>query len=140
MSITAMTFLRRALAVEGAAICLALAATGCAHSGESAEAPKQAATPTPAAQTQMVATSYEKDIQPMLEKYCYQCHGGDKRSGGVALGTFKTEADVKANARRWNQVKNEIAEKGMPPRQAPNQPTDAERKEITDWITKTLAG
>lgn len=40
------------------------------------------------AQTAPVDISYEKQIYPLLESYCLDCHGADDADGGFALDTF----------------------------------------------------
>lgn len=39
------------------------------------------------------ATSYTKEIIPLLENYCYQCHGDGGTKGKFALDGFKDLAD-----------------------------------------------
>src|SRR5690606_8082108 len=33
---------------------------------------------------------YEKDIRPIVDKYCYDCHGHGEAAGQVAFDTLKT--------------------------------------------------
>ena len=81
--------------------------------------------------------TYEHDIQPLIQKYCFACHGNGKAADNVALDKYKTGAEVKAAARQWRAVKSQLDRKSMPPRQQP-QPTDAERKLISDWIQSSI--
>ena len=41
--------------------------------------------------------SFEKDILPVLEDYCYYCHGDGKKKGDLSLEHFKTEKDIQRN-------------------------------------------
>src|SRR4051812_24148954 len=35
---------------------------------------------------------FKNEIQPILEEYCYDCHGNGFKKGGVQLDGFETEA------------------------------------------------
>ena len=37
---------------------------------------------------------FSEDILPILERYCYKCHGDGEEKGGLALDQYKTEKDV----------------------------------------------
>jgi mono/diheme cytochrome c family protein len=50
------------------------------------------------------AREFAKNVTPLLQKYCYQCHGNGKHSGKVALDAFKTVADVETNRVTWESV------------------------------------
>jgi mono/diheme cytochrome c family protein len=85
------------------------------------------------------ATQFAQTVTPLLQKYCYQCHGNGKHSGKLALDNYKTIADVETNRVRWEDVLRTVRAAEMPP---PNdtkvQPTLAEREAITSWIEKEL--
>lgn len=52
--------------------------------------PPPVATPAVATAPAIAATSalnYARDIQPILERSCYDCHGGDRRKGKFSLAT-----------------------------------------------------
>ena len=38
--------------------------------------------------------SYEKQIVPLLDKYCYSCHGNGKKKGDFVLDIYKAQADA----------------------------------------------
>lgn len=45
-----------------------------------------ATTQTPAGESS--AISFARDVQPLLQQRCVQCHGGRRTAGGVALSTY----------------------------------------------------
>lgn len=81
---------------------------------------------------------YEKDIQPLLAKYCTGCHGGDKPKADLNLDAFRNEAQVLKSRRTWKKVHDLLHSDEMPPREKP-QPTSAEREQITEWVQGILA-
>ena len=87
------------------------------------------------------AVSYERQIQPLLKKYCVECHSGDKPKGDVVLA-FKDENEVKAKAASdkdfWGKVVDMLGAKDMPPKRAKAKPTDAERAFLVGWVQSDL--
>ena len=84
---------------------------------------------------------FERQVSPLLGKYCSGCHGGKAAIAGVHLD-LKTELDAREIASRendfWSRVADRVASKQMPPEQSPRKPTDAERSLLVSWITKHL--
>lgn len=58
--------------------------------------------------------TFQKEIQPMLETYCYQCHGDGESEGGVRLDAFKDEAALK-DPKLWHRVLKNTRARIMPP-------------------------
>src|SRR5690349_25090665 len=56
-----------------------------------------------------------KDVRPLLEKHCYDCHGGKKTKGGVDLKKLEGDPQVGREFELWNKVKHSIVEGDMPP-------------------------
>ena len=84
------------------------------------------------------ALSYEKDILPILQKHCYECHGDGMSKGELALDEFKTVADVHAAKKSWETVLRATARHEMPPDDAATFPTDAERETIARFVEHEL--
>lgn len=63
---------------------------------------------------QPVMEKFKKDIQPMLETYCYSCHGDGESEGGVTLDQFKDEASLKDH-KLWLRVLKNTRSRIMPP-------------------------
>ena len=60
--------------------------------------------------------NYIAEIQPIFQKYCYDCHGPDKQKGKLRLDTISTDliSDHKA-AIQWHDVRSAINLGEMPP-------------------------
>src|SRR5271157_1558452 len=87
-------------------------------------------TTEPAAQAdgQTAAAQFKKNIQPVLEEYCYDCHGDGEHRGGVALDAFHASTNfVDGRDVWWRVLKNLRAGLMPPPRKS--QPS-REQKQI----------
>ncbi|MFM7072725.1 MAG: DUF1592 domain-containing protein [Planctomycetota bacterium] len=79
------------------------------------------------------AADFDRDIQPLLRKFCVECHEGDLAQGGVTLNAYSA-ANAKTRDRAvWVKVARQLQGKVMPPSDA-KQPTDAERRMILEWV------
>ena len=80
----------------------------------------------------------ETGIKPLLSTYCGKCHGGDESEGDFSLADLKEEHLDAAAREQWEDVGRVITDHDMPPEDEP-QPTEQERKQITDWIKSSAA-
>lgn len=76
-------------------------------------------------------------VRPVLTKYCTSCHGGSAPVAGLNLEGVTTLGQVRAEPARWKRLRDYVATGHMPPPGSP-QPTNAERRKITDWIDSLL--
>ncbi|MBY0586508.1 DUF1592 domain-containing protein [bacterium] len=81
--------------------------------------------------------SLEIEIRPFLATYCIACHDGAEAKGGVLLDDIPTVEHFATHRRQWNKVIAQIRAKGMPPADE-DQPTDAERAKIVEWLTTAV--
>ncbi len=77
-------------------------------------------------------SQYDREIAPMIAKYCVRCHAGEKPKGDIDLASVD-------GRRTWKRVWRQIYNGTMPPPGAPA-PTSAERTTFAEWIEKTLTG
>src|SRR3954468_2499060 len=89
----------------------------------------RAETPPPA--------DFKKDVRPLLETYCFKCHGPEKSKGDVNLSTFGDLAAVQREPKLWQTVLQQVNERARPPAKKP-QPTEAERQRLAEWVGHTL--
>lgn len=80
--------------------------------------------------------AYDKQIAPLLKKYCAACHGGETPTTGLRI-EFQNEAEARAIATAgndlWKRVANEVSTNQMPPPFAKIAPTDQERRLLIVW-------
>ena len=75
------------------------------------------------------AAPFERDVLPVVQKYCLGCHTAPKGAGGINLSGEKNFAAALKGRLTWDRVSAAVLEKRMPPADAP-QPTDAEREKL----------
>jgi hypothetical protein len=88
----------------------------------------------PAAGDERTAGSHFRErVQPILETYCYGCHGYGERKGGHAFDEYKSDKALVADTKLWLAVLKNVRAGLMPPR-GEEQPSAEERKHLFDWI------
>src|SRR5258708_7862191 len=83
------------------------------------------------------ATDAWKDVRPLLEQKCYECHGGKKTKGGVDLKKLDGDPQIATEFEMWEKVKIAITSGDMPPDDKPPLP-DGERDATLKWLTHSL--
>jgi hypothetical protein len=81
---------------------------------------------------------FQTTVRPLLEKYCYECHGNGKHKGDVQLDRDQTIAAIHGDSKTWETVLERVHAEDMPSDEAELQPTQAERDAITGWIEREL--
>jgi cytochrome c553 len=82
--------------------------------------------------------SFDRRIEPLLSRYCYPCHNGEKTKGDVNLRRDENPKLIADHRKTWMTALKEVREGEMPPEKAKQQPTAAERALIGDFIDRTL--
>ena len=78
--------------------------------------------------------SFNKEIQPVLDEYCYNCHGDGEKKGGINLDAFNSDSDVR-NHVLWLRVMKNVRSGVMPPATEPRVPP-AEMRTLMTWIKR----
>lgn len=80
---------------------------------------------------------FAKDIRPVLERYCYDCHGDGADKGGLALDQHKSAAERLGDHENWMVVWENLRAQLMPPAKQ-EQPSAAEREKVMRWIERDV--
>lgn len=83
------------------------------------------------------ATDFETEVRPVLEKFCFKCHGAEKQKGGVKLHEGTDVAAIYRDVKTWDKALGEMRDGAMPPEDKP-QPADEEKKRVMEWLERTL--
>ena len=96
-------------------------------------AAKPASTPTPAHSARPSATP-----PASFEKYCFECHGTKKPEAGLSIQKLVGQFSIGAHWQQWEKVAEMLETGMMPPIEADEQPTDAERAATAGWIRASI--
>jgi hypothetical protein len=81
---------------------------------------------------------FDTQIRPLLESYCFTCHGPKKQKAKVDLSTARTEADLARNQLMWMSAVKQVKTHAMPPEDEKKQPADAERDRLVAWLVGAM--
>ena len=93
----------------------------------------RAPAPTRAADKDPDKEAFDRQVRPVLAKYCSGCHGEKKQSGKLNLAPLSAEVVPQ----KWQHVWERLRSRQMPPADQP-QPTADERVRLLDWIEAQL--
>lgn len=82
--------------------------------------------------------AYTQHVQPLLKKYCHDCHADGVDEAGLALDKFPTADSVLSSRKQWNRVLQMVKAGAMPPGEHETQPTMEERDQLVTWIDDKL--
>lgn len=81
--------------------------------------------------------AYVKQVRPLLETYCFDCHADAGAEADLQLQPFTTVAQVRDGRATWLKVLAQLRAQHMPPADS-DQPTAEERKLLVEWIDRTV--
>ena len=82
-------------------------------------------------------TEYVEKIQPLLKKYCLDCHSTNAKKGSLDLERFKSTDEIRNDLKPWQSAIEMLETEEMPPKAKP-QPTAEERKALIAWMRSFL--
>jgi hypothetical protein len=80
---------------------------------------------------------FRKDVRPILNEYCSDCHADGLSKGGFAFDTFKTDDAILENRTLWLHVLKNLRAGVMPPLKK-DQPKLEEKERIEHWIKQAV--
>ena len=86
-----------------------------------------------------IETTYEQVVLPILEEYCYRCHGDGENKGHVSLDFEIEGKDIFKDVKLWKKVWENVYRHNMPPANKP-QCNDNEIDLILNWIEEDIFG
>ncbi|MBI3415737.1 MAG: DUF1592 domain-containing protein [Verrucomicrobia bacterium] len=79
------------------------------------------------------AAHFKNEVQPILSKYCFDCHGDGAKKGGVAFDEFKSDDDLLGKRDLWFAALKNLRAGLMPPEKKPR-PSTEEQAKLERWI------
>jgi len=89
---------------------------------------------TPAPRRAVVAATAPQTFQ----KYCFECHGTKKPEADLSIERLIGQSSIGAHSQDWERVAEMLEAGLMPPLEATEHPTDAERAAAARWIRASL--
>jgi uncharacterized membrane protein len=80
---------------------------------------------------------YVQTVQPILENYCYRCHGEEEQKGDIRQDILDPDLKGGPDVETWSMVLDMLSAHEMPPENKP-QPSDLERQAVVQWLTESL--
>ncbi len=77
-------------------------------------------------------------VPGVFEKYCVECHGHEKPKAGLNIARLLAQPSVGPHAEAWDKIAEMLETAEMPPADAPQLPSDPERKTAAAWVRSTL--
>lgn len=76
---------------------------------------------------------YDREILPIVQKLCVECHHGDDPEGNFDIAQFTSGKQVSKKLDRWQEVGKRMRLKEMPPEGSP-QLNDEQKSAIHRWL------
>lgn len=77
--------------------------------------------------------SYDKQVKPLLEQYCFDCHSDGVNKGKFAMDEHKSYGELKGDLKHWDHVRQMLNTHVMPPVNK-DAPTLEQRDSLVKWI------
>ena len=84
------------------------------------------------------STDFNKDIKPLIDKYCVSCHGPDKVKAKLRMDQLDPDMIKGKDGEMWHEALDLINTDDMPTKKAKAQPSKEERALMVEWITNNL--
>ena len=75
-------------------------------------------------------------VRPLLQKYCFSCHGEEKQKGRIRYDRITSYES--GDEHLWTLVHENLRDGEMPPEDKP-QPSASEKQIILDWIIESAS-
>lgn len=83
------------------------------------------------------ANSFENQIKPYLQQYCFQCHGSEQQKADLRLDQLDPDMIGGSDTDMWQEVLDLTNVSEMPPQEA-KQPSNQERQSMVGALTALL--
>jgi hypothetical protein len=77
---------------------------------------------------------FDREIQPVLQEFCFECHGPEKQKGDLRLDTLARDFE---SAETWHDALDQLKLGEMPPPKAA-QPSAEQNERLASWLNSFL--
>jgi len=86
-----------------------------------------------------ITFNFEKEVLPMLETYCFDCHDSVTAKGDIDLESALAQKPLVRNRLLWENVAERVKMGDMPPKKK-SQPADSDRLKLRAWLAAEIDG
>ena len=86
-----------------------------------------------------ITFNFEKEVLPMLETYCFDCHDSATAKGDIDLESALAQKPLVRNRLLWENVAERVKMGDMPPKKK-SQPADSDRLKLRAWLAAEIGG
>jgi mono/diheme cytochrome c family protein len=79
---------------------------------------------------------FQEFVKPLIRQHCVRCHNVDNMKSGIRVDQLSATPEDR-QLFLWKDILKQVEDGAMPPEEEP-QPTDDERKKLTEWIQRTM--
>lgn len=79
-----------------------------------------------------LAERFEREVKPVLQKYCIHCHSGDEPEAKFLITQFENARSIVDHWQSWEETIRRISDREMPP-QEELQLEESARSKIIEW-------
>jgi len=83
------------------------------------------------------SADFHAQIRPILEIYCFDCHGDGAHKGNVAFDELKSDQAILGNPELWWKALKNLRAGMMPPAKKPR-PSQEQEQAIAQWIKSAV--
>ena len=87
-------------------------------------------------QPQSIQIDFDSTVGPFLEQHCTVCHNADDMTSGVRVDHLSGPIEER-HIKLWEVIRSQLSDEAMPPEDE-EQPSNAERRKVLDWIDGAL--
>ena len=84
-----------------------------------------------------LGAEYERDVRPLLKRFCLECHSTEQKEGELDLEQFASFHMVRLNPQAWQMVDQMLGSGEMPPEDSEQLPAE-QRKQLRGWVRSYL--
>lgn len=83
---------------------------------------------------EMLLASFAKEIAPIIQRNCGECHGEDNQEAGLRVDHLNPAMPSGDDVAAWSSVRDALNSHQMPPPDEERQPGEQKRQRIVEWI------
>jgi hypothetical protein len=80
---------------------------------------------------------YAREIKPLLQTYCYECHGNGASEGKRAFDELEASGKLLNDPHVWTAMLNNVRAGVMPP-EGSDRPSHEDVRKITEWVKRDV--